>query len=140
VKWRVVREHALRELTRLHGVDALLDCQLFDVRTFPEMQRDGFAIDFVVAGEVLRTPSGWGLRNVKHVHVLGIAIGLRDRGDSLLYRASEPIAWIALRNADNWTLRSSEDVFSPAHDARIDLLLVSLRNSTESAATPPEAP
>ena len=123
-----------------HAVDAPRDYRVFDVRTLLETRRGGLGTDFGVAGELPRTPAGWNLRDAKHIRVLDVAIELRDRGDSVSYRASEPIARIALRNADSWVERSSEDVFSPAHDARIDLLLEPLRNSKEGAATPPEAP
>jgi hypothetical protein len=134
-KWKVAREHTLRELSRTHQIDAVLD---WGYHEHPIHDLQGFKPYWLAAGEPLS------LRGEKlRVYELGIGANrvvglwgwliLSDRADGELYNREVELAWTELRLGARIERRGLAEFTGEASDKRVALLLTDLVRAFRSA-------
>jgi len=127
-KWKLAREHTLRELSRTHAIDAVLDWGYYEA---PIYELVGSPPYWVAAGEPLHV-DGEKLR----VYELGIGANrvlgiwgwarLSDRGDGDLYQRTLELAWTQLRLGARIQTREPAEFTGDASDKRVASLLADL--------------
>jgi hypothetical protein len=138
-KWKLAREHTLRELSRSHAIDAVLDWGYYEAPIFDLVGSPPY---WVAAGEPLHL-GGDKLR----VYELGIGANrvlglwgwarLSDRGDGELYRRTLELAWTQLRLGARVQTREPAEFAGDASDKRVAALLTDLVRAYRYA--PPSA-
>ncbi|HEY8123795.1 MAG TPA: hypothetical protein VII78_20920 [Myxococcota bacterium] len=127
-KWKLAREHTLRELMRVHAIDAVLDWGYFEA---PIYDLDGSPPYWVAGGEPLRI-DGAKLRvydagiGANRVVGLWAWATLSDRADGELYGRATEVAWSQLRLGARLEQRELSEVLGANSDKRVAHLLVDL--------------
>lgn len=124
-KWKLAREHTLRELTREHQIDGVVDWGYYEAPVFDLSDAGPW---WTVAGE----PLSIGAKKLR-VYELGIGanrvvglwawLAVSDRSDATLYRETATIAWSELRLGARTERRGVPALTSPERDAGIKNLL-----------------
>jgi len=138
-KWKLAREHTLRELSRTHQIDAVLDWGYYEA---PIYDLIGARPHWVAAGEPLHL-GGEKLR----VYELGIGANrvvglwgwatLSDRADGELYRRTLELAWTELRLGARLESRAPAEFAGESSDRRVASLLADLVRGFKFAAPKP---
>ena len=149
-RYRAAREHTLRELQSLHGIDGVADCAVF-VEGNAAVESDEYTSyslripPWRLGDEVLmwkgKKLRGFYDQMPQRVRVLSVGVSLSDLNDVTLYRDATRLGWFALRVAGEETSRPIKEIASPDKDERVRGLLRALRDAYAArAATPSAAP
>lgn len=137
-KWKLAREHTLRELAREHAIDGIVDWGYFEAPIYDLQSSPPW---WSAAGEPL-TLGGQRLEvyeaGIGANRVLGLWawLSVSDRSDATLYRSSEPLAWSELRLGARTQKRELAALTAPERDARVGALLRHFVRAFRNAHTP----